>query len=372
MPKQENWRSEENRRTALKILADRLDKDIPEAVADNLRDDALLVAYITGEEEHWRDVEDDALRLLNTYHRAPGTSAPPGREPERGAPEKVAVTLPERVTKRAEALTEVCATLCTDHPEVRQFRLEYLGDRLLSDEEAHAFLDGRGGPYGTDKAARKNTPARKWQFEQRRGPFQTPLDMQLLLRLAEKLSRFYPWEQGDALWFVLTGNAPPVRALDVTITAPLFATPSSYVPSTARIAVTAHAWVGAEQAERAFRDAKRQLLGGDTSSPRDKRTLEVVKFVARRIREHPKETWEQRRKAWNETCREGWRYKSYRSFQQVYKRFTKRYVYREYDRPNFEVRERTPYEAYRTDWNERVITGEIGRARRASRGNQVH
>jgi hypothetical protein len=196
--------------------------------------------------------------------------------------------------------------------------------------------------------------------------------MQLLLRLAEKLSRFYPWEEGDALWFVLTGYAPPVRALEVTITAPLFATPGSHVPSTARIAVTAHAWVGAEQAEGAFRDAQRQLLGGDTSSPRDERTLEVVKFVARRIREHGEETWEQRRKAWNETCRESWRYKTYRSCQQVYKRFTERYVYREYARPNFEVRVRTPYEAYRADWNDRIITGKIGRARRASRANQVH
>jgi hypothetical protein len=371
MSKQEYSLSEEDRTAALAILSDRLAKGIPEAVADNLREDLLYVAYYGDEEVYWRDVEDDALRLLDAYHRAPGSSAPPGREAERGAPEKIAVKPPEHVTKRAEALAEVAATLCTNHPEVRQFRRTYLDDRLLTDEEARTFLDKRGGPYGHNRAARTNNPPRKWSFEEE-GPYQTPIDMKKLLRLAEKLTTYYPWEEGDALWFVLTGYAPPVRPLEVTISAPLFATPGSHVPSTARITVTAHAWVGAEQAERAFRDAQRQVLRGDTSSPRDERLLEVVKFVARRIREHGEETWEQRRKAWNETCPESWRYKTYRSFGQVYKRFTERYVYREYNQPNFDLRERTPYETYRDDWNDRITGRKEKRARRLAARRHLH
>ena len=372
MPKLDNSISGEDRRAALEILADWLGKDIPEAVADNLPEDLLRFAYFGDEEEHWRDVADYALRLLDAHHRAPGTSVPPGRDAERGAPEKIAVKLPEHVTKRAEVLAEVAATLCSNHPEVRRFRRKYLGGRLLANEEARAFLDERGGPYGTNRAARKNTKARKRLLEGTEGPFRTPVEMKQLLRLAEKLSTYYPWEEGDALWFVLTGYTPPARPLEVTISAPLFATPGSHVPSTARITITAHAWVGAEQAERAFRDAQRQVLGGDASSPRDERTLEVVKFVAHRIREHGEETWEQRRKAWNETCRKGWRYKTYRSFGQVYKRFAKRYVYREYNQPSFELRERTPYNMYRDDWNDRITGRKEKRARRLASGGEIH
>ena len=113
--------------------------------------------------------------------------------------------LPEHVTKRAEVLAEVAATLCTNHPEVRRFRRKYLGGRLLTNEEARAFLDERGGPYGTNRAARKNTKAGKRLLEGTEGPFRTPGEMKELLRLAEKLSTYYPWEEGDALWFVLTG-----------------------------------------------------------------------------------------------------------------------------------------------------------------------
>jgi hypothetical protein len=372
MPQQENWLSDEDRRAALEILAARLGKDIPEAVADNLPEDLLSAAYFGDEEEHWRDVEDYALRLLDAHHHAPGTSVPPGRDAERGAPEKIAVKLPEHVTKRAEVLAEVAATICTNYPEVRRFRRKILGGRLLTNEEARAFLDERGGPYGTNRAARKNTKARKRLLEGTEGPFRTPVEMKQLLRLAEKLSNYYPWEEGDALWFVLTGHAPPVRPLEVTISMPLFATPGSHVPSTARITITAQAWVKAEHAERAFRDAQRQVLGGDPSSPRDERTLEVVKFVARRIREHGKESWEQRRKAWNETCRKGWRYKTYRSFGQVYKRFAEQYVYRDYNQPNFDLRERTPYNMYRDDWNDRITGRKEKRARRLASGGEIH
>ena len=81
MPQQESRLSDEDRRAALEILADRLGKDIPEAVADNLPEDLLRFAYFGDEEEHWRDVEE--ARLLDAHHRAPGTSVPPGRDAER-------------------------------------------------------------------------------------------------------------------------------------------------------------------------------------------------------------------------------------------------------------------------------------------------
>jgi type IV secretory pathway TrbF-like protein len=43
----------------------------------------------------------------------------------------------------------------------------------------------------------------------------------------------------------------------------------------------------------------------------------------------------------------------------------KRYVHRKYELPNYKKRERTPYEAYRDDWNDRII------GRKESHANQL-
>jgi hypothetical protein len=171
---------------------------------------------------------------------------------------------------------------------------------------------------------------------------------------------------------VLTGYPPPVRPLEVWISAPLIAAPGSYLPSAARITVTARAWVGAGEVDRALRDAQRQVLGGDSYPPRDERTLEVVKFVARRRRERDKETWEELRKAWNETCPERWDFDNYRVFRQVYMRFVEKYAYQVYNEPNYELRERTPYEEYRDDWNDRITGRKEKRARRLTEAQEVH
>jgi hypothetical protein len=150
--------------------------------------------------------------------------------------------------------------------------------------------------------------------------------MRELLGLADKLSKTYGWRKGDALWFVLTAYIPPVRRLEVEMFIHTSTGPSRYYnPITARITVTAPAWVNPEEVEGAFGDAQRQLLRGDPPPPtRDERTLEVVKFVARRMREHGEETWETRWKAWKRTCPEGWGYNSYNAFRQAYERFMMR------------------------------------------------
>ncbi len=113
-------------------------------------------------------------------------------------------------------------------------------------------------------------------------------------------------------------------------------------------------------------DAQRQLLRGDPPPPtRGEGTLEVVKFVARRMRERGAETWEERWEAWKRTNPTGCRYSSYNGFRQAYDRFVKRYVHRKYELPNYKKRERTPYEAYRDDWNDRII------GRKESHANQL-
>ena len=113
--------------------------------------------------------------------------------------------------------------------------------------------------------------------------------MRELLGLADKLSKAYGWKEGDALWFVLTGYIPPIRPLEVEMFINTSSSwPSGRDPFMARITVTAHAWIQADEVKRAFHDAQRQLLRGDAPRPRREQTLEVVKFVARRIGRTPR------------------------------------------------------------------------------------
>ncbi len=178
-----------------------------------------------------------------------------------------------------------------------------------------------------------------------------------LWKLAERLSKTYLWREEDAVWFVLTGHAPSVRPLEVRgyITPPqhmaIGRIPREYHPYTARITITADAWLNVKEVTRAFRDAQRQILaGGDAAGRTPERTLEVVRFVARRIRERGEEDWGTLWRAWNKTCPKGWRYRNERNFKQTYERFVEGVVYREYEWPNYRLPEKTPYQSYRNDW----------------------
>jgi hypothetical protein len=346
-------------------LAEELDVDaVPNNVVGHLIKLGLFYNAITGgDDESWQELVAEAkAHMKNSREQSEAYGQPPGRGKDRGAPAEVAVEPSENVMKKGEALAEVLATTCADHPEVQRFRRKYLHGRLLTDEEARSFLDERGGPQGTAKAVRRTARNPKWALHPYAKRYATPSDMRELLGLSDKLSKAYGWSEGDALWFVLTGYIPPIRPLEVELIINTSTTwPSRvYEPFIPRIIVTAHAWVQAEEVERAFRDAQRQLFRGDAPPQKDERRLEVVKFVARRMRERDGETWEERQKAWNRRCPKEWRYSTYRGFRQVFKRFKEQYMYRRYHHPNYKKRERTPYEAYRDDWNDR-LTGRKAR-----------
>jgi hypothetical protein len=339
-------------------LAKELDvDDVPNDVLGHLIKLGLPYKAITGgDRQSWQELVAEAKACMKELREQSETYfPPPGRGKDRGAPDEVAVEPSENVMKRAEALAEVLATLCDNHPEVQEFRQKYLPGRLLKDEEARSFLDERGGPQGTDKVVRRTARNPKWALRTDAKRYATPSDMRELLRLSGKLSKAYGWSEGDALWFVLTGYIPPIRPLEVELFINTSTWPSrNYEPFIPRITVTAHAWVQAGQVERAFRDAQRQLFKGDAPPQKNERRLEVVKFVARRMRERDGETWEERRKAWNRRCPKEWRYSTYNGFRQVYERFKEQYIYRRYNHPNYKKREITPSEAYRDDWNGRL------------------
>jgi hypothetical protein len=351
------------------------EEDAPDDVWGHVMKLGLPYEAITGGDvESWQALVGEAKTYMKkSREQMEAYIRPPGRSEERGAPDEVVVKPSENAAKRAEALAEVAATVCNNHPEVQRFRRNYLPGRLLTDEEARAFLDARGGPLGTGKAVRRTTPNPKWALHPGAKRYRTPSDMRELLGIADKLSKAYGWREGDALWFVLTGYDAPIRPLEVEMFINTSTWPTrDYNPFIPRINVTAHAWVNVEEVERAFREAQRQLLGGDANPPAKERTLEVVKFVAGRMSERKGETWTDRWKAWNRTCRDDWRYSTYNGFRQTYERFVERYMYRKYNHPNYKKRERTPYEAYRDDWNDKITGRKEKRARRQAALRQVH
>ena len=344
----------------MKRLAAELDvKEVPNEVrvhVQGLRLDYFVItenAIGNDENEAWRELKEEAKARLRVSLEAAGVVIPPGRakgEGSRDAPPEIAVQPSEAALERAEAFREVALTLAGEHPAIQQFQRMHLRGRLLTDEEARTFLERRcDGPlrttHGTKAVSRK------------------------LWKLAEKLSKTYRWREGDAVWHVLTGYNSPVRPLEVRadidqamwydgssdhrsdttwITAERSDFSRSYRPSTARITVSADVSADAGEVERAFRDAQRQILGGD-ARPAHSKTLAAVNFVARRMRECPAESWGKRLRMWNETCPEEWKYNDFRGLRQAFERF----AYREYNIPNYRRPERTPYQAYRDDWIKR-------------------
>lgn len=342
---------DDDRTSALKHLAERLSReDIPDVVADDeFVEDLLRTAYFTDEEEHWAEVESEARRLFKVYYGAPGVSRPPGRG-EREVPKEIAVEPDEDTLRRAQAFSEVAAVLADNHPQVGRYRRMHLQGRRLTDDEARTLLDRQGGPGGTGIKLKK------------------------LLKLAGKLSKTYRWREGDAAWFVLTGQTPPIRPLEVRASVSIpskhpgrpqtlipdsspprymaeVPKPSDYHPSTARITVTADAWVNAKEVERAFREAQTQVLaGGDAVGRMSERSLEVIRFVARNTREHDsRPPWTLLWESWNREHPQ-WRYVSYRGLRQAYERFIQGHIHRAYELPSYKMPEPTPYQTYRDYW----------------------
>jgi hypothetical protein len=253
--------------------------------------------------------EADQLRkVFSRVGSAETVWFPPPRRTARKAPEEVSVTLDDYSQRRAQAFSEVAAALAQDHPEVRSFREHFLNGRLLTNEEAGEFLDKGEG-------------------------------LEDLRSLGKKLCITYRWREGDAEWFVLTGEPPPVPALRAQVS--LNASIQSYYPNTAEITLTIQPWVNAEEVVRIYRDIQRQVLGGDNRRLHD-RTLDAVRFVTQQIREHGEESWSRRLSRWNRE-RPKWRYASFRGLRQVFERF----VHPHYEAPKYAPYEPTPYQTWR-------------------------
>lgn len=160
----------------------------------------------------------------------------------------------------------------------------------------------------------------------------------------------YAWEEAQAAWFVLTGEATPASALMVQIQGGY-----SYGDlSNAKVTLEVEPWVPAETVSRVYRDIQQGLLQKTNNRKISERSLTLLRFVVRELRDsipkgglsnddeellrvvmykamgdplneetragrkYKKPTWEELRKQWNQTQKEEWRYVNYPNFRRAF------------------------------------------------------
>jgi hypothetical protein len=300
-------------------------EDVPDAVWGHVLKLGLPYEVITGgDDRSRRELVDEAKAYLRASHdESPGYGGRLSRGSERGAREEVELGLDAYTLKRGQAFSEVTAALANTRGDVRSFRERYLGGRLLSDEEAATFLEDLEA-----NCRSFDTNARKTRDE--------------LYKLADLLARAYRWREGDgegdARWFVLTGNVPEVRPVVVAVARHW----SRRNPNWAQVILTIEPWVDAREVARLYKAVQKQVLGKAENKKTSDHVLDAVRFVAQQIREHGDESWSRRVERWNRAHPEQ-RYKDFRGLRQAFERF----VHPTYHRPKWRSYRPSSYQAWR-------------------------
>lgn len=131
-----------------------------------------------------------------------------------------------------------------------------------------------------------------------------------LRRLGELLTSVYGWRREDAIWFVLTGEAPYMNPLEVNASL-LTGYPQS--PPVSTITLEVAPWMPVDSIERTYREIQQQVLKGDSSKGniKEPRILAVFHFVTEQTRVHGEQLGCQTLfDRWNEKYPEGheWHY----------------------------------------------------------------
>jgi hypothetical protein len=226
----------------------------------------------------------DAMSYLRVWRRSAHDPNSEGRGRTRSA------FLRNEHWVRREVFAVCIAAMANEHPEVRAFREEVLGELFpLPYGEALRFVDEDGrvridAPYGRRLADLCNT-----------------------------LAKTYLWEAEDASWFVLTARYLPLL--------PTFGVETNVMryehgPKLGTITLTVEAWLPVEIVAQRYQDAQRRLLGKKPRHVTPGR-LRLLRFVETRGRDL---SWRKRMELWNqsEASSENERYEDVRNFRKAY------------------------------------------------------
>jgi hypothetical protein len=191
---------------------------------------------------------------------------------------------------RREVFAVCIAAMANEHPEVRAFREEILGELFpLTYGGALRFVDEDGrvridAPYG-----------------------------RRLADVVKTLAETYSWEAEDASWFVLSARylpRLPTFGVETNVTR------YEHGPKLGTITLTVEAWLPVEIVAQRYQYAQRRLLG---KTPRHvtPRRLRLLRFVETSGKDW---SWRKRMALWNqsEASSKKERYEDVRNFRKAY------------------------------------------------------
>ena len=267
-----------------------------------------------------------------------GRLKPPGR----AAQAIVNVALDEYEKECAEVASLYLVKKAASLPEVRRFRQERLGGKLLTTEEADEFLRAeylRGVPddlrslneYEQDFIAQLGGMGLDELLE-----FVVPIDrapsglsqdllfpyegsdgfIVLRNKITENFSEFclyltavFPWHPYDAARFLLTGERPEVVPLELSYTRGRGIFTLNFAP-----------WISEKTLRKAYRKCQKVVQGGDNRRMKE-RTLAVMRFVTEHTDEEARRPpWSQLTELWNKQHPGEWRFKDRFGLRKTYLR----------------------------------------------------
>ena len=192
---------------------------------------------------------------------------------------------------RREVFAVCIAAMANEHPEMRAFREEILGELFpLTYGEALRFVD-------EDGRVRIDAP-----------------DGRRLAELVKTLADTYSWEAEDASWFVLTARYLPLLP---TFGVETNVTRHGHGPKLGTITLTVEAWLPVEIVAQRYQYAQRRLIGKTPRhvTPGRLRLLRLVETKGKEL------SWRKRMDLWNqsEASSKEERYEDVRNFRKAYK-----------------------------------------------------
>jgi len=329
-------------------LREQVGRPIPGWMVKHLRDDGFLHAEDDAERE---DLINRTRKLLPLAPSARSASQSGARLPQPS--ESELRNLAKHDVLRRDAMSEYWAKDASTRTEVKRFRSDVLGGRLLTDEEARRFLespaasmfsvrvlrdrgvdpvrhtsrvvveDASGATYcatvGVNRSATLEFSADGgqrdvWTTRMGGRPLRlvvwTGSALQDLRRVATTLN--YPWQEGDES-FILTGATPRLSALGHSFNVHLASHGNRAV-----INLHVEPWVSAERVTALYRDLQKAILRHRHNRPVSERRVTLFRFVTEHTNEDGEtESWRKLLPEWNRRHKK-WAYKNVRNFSRDY------------------------------------------------------
>jgi hypothetical protein len=301
----------------------------------------LVVFACTNPKAGLEDLLEYTEPVIEGWRLGRGHAKPRGRV----AQQIVDVDLDDYERQCAETASLYLAKKAASRPEVRRFRQERLGGKLLTTEEAKEFLRGELLREESDDLHSPNELPWTWSdivgdmrlvellefvvpieqsavgsSQRMLFPYEGAIgrmysEMEIAKNYSELclyLAGIFPWHPYDTALFLLTGKRPEVVPLELFYNRYRRVFTLNFAP-----------WISEKTIRKAYRKCQRVVQGGDNRRMQE-RTLAVMRFVTEHTDDEGKRsTWSQLTDLWNEQYPGEWRFKDRFGMRKTYVRAAK-------------------------------------------------